>query len=501
MGDYFLSDAFRNKSIERLAGAVKIPTESFDDMGKVGVDERWDIFFEFATYLEKTFPLVHSTLQLEHVNSHGLLYTWPGSDQSLKPTLLMAHQDVVPVPKATVEQWTYPPFSGHYDGTFVWGRGSSDCKNNLIGILEAVEALIESNFLPKRTLILSFGFDEEISGQDGANHLAPFLLERYGRGGVAVIVDEGATYVESWGANFAIPGVAEKGYVDVNVVVRMPGGHSSIPPQHNGIGVASELITEIEAHPYEPQLDEDNPYLGLLRCGAEHAPKFPKKLGKLLKKRDGTSGKCSKKNKKDKLAIEASKEGPGIKYLMTTSAAVDLISGGVKTNALPERTQFTVNHRINVGSNSAAILEHITSIAAKTARKYNLTLHAFNSTETPNSITLWHSDTLLEPAPITPTHISPNPKYATAYSILSGTTRALYGKDLYVAPGIMTGNTDTRYYWALSENIFRYNAGWDKDQNGMGSIHTVDERVGVRGHVDTVRWMWSFVRNMDESGL
>jgi Gly-Xaa carboxypeptidase len=203
MDSYLTSDTFLNKSVARLAGAVRIPTESFDDMGPVkgaDADPRWNIFGPFHEYLETTFPLVHHSLKREKVNTHGLLYTWEGSEgKGLKPTLLMAHQDVVPVPDATVGSWTHPPFSGFYDGTFVWGRGASDCKNQLIAILEAVEALLEAGFTPKRTLLLSFGFDEEISGRQGAQHLSQFLVERYGKGGVAVIVDEGSVNAEAWG--------------------------------------------------------------------------------------------------------------------------------------------------------------------------------------------------------------------------------------------------------------------------------------------------------------
>lgn len=505
MEGYLTSDAFRDVAIERLSGAVKIPTQSYDDMGEIGSDPRWDIMYSFADYLGKTFPLVHATLQLEKINTHGLLYTWAGTDSSLKPNLLMAHQDVVPVPDSTVKQWTYPPFSGHYDGKFVWGRGASDCKNQLMAILNSVEALISAGFTPQRTLILSFGFDEEISGREGAQHLSEYLLKKLGHNSIAAIIDEGAVNVESWGANFAIPGVAEKGYVDVDIVVRMPGGHSSIPPAHNGIGVASELITLIEANPYEPHLFDENPYLGLLQCGAEHAPDFPRHLGKLLDKRSKRTATCSKKPTKDDLALEAAKAGPGIKYLFTTSVAVDIIHGGVKTNALPERTQITVNHRINVGSSSSAVKTHIAALAAQVAQKYNLTLHAFNGTETPSSITLSHGPTMLEPAPVTPTSLVPSwsssNSTVTPYQVLSGTTRALYGKELIVSPGIMTGNTDTRYYWDLSENIFRYGPGWDKEQVGLGNIHTVDERVGVQAHLDTVRWMWNWIRNMDEAVL
>jgi Gly-Xaa carboxypeptidase len=217
---YLASDHFRNASIARLSAAVQIPTESFDDMGPIGADERWDVFYDFAAYLRATFPLVHAHLRLDVVNVHGLVYTWPGSDAALKPTLLMAHQDVVPVPASTVSSWTHPPFAGHYDGKYVWGRGASDCKNSLIAILEAMELLVGAGFAPKRTVVLSSGFDEEISGGEGAGHLAPYLLERYGEDGVAVIVDEGAGVNTLWGTHFASPGVAEKGYIDVEIVVR-----------------------------------------------------------------------------------------------------------------------------------------------------------------------------------------------------------------------------------------------------------------------------------------
>ncbi|KAI2476791.1 Carboxypeptidase s [Pyrenophora tritici-repentis] len=391
MEAYLTSDAFRDVAIERLSGAVKIPTQSYDDMGTIGEDPRWDIFYSFADYLSKTYPLVHATLQLEKVNTHGLLYTWAGSDPSLKPNLLMAHQDVVPVPDSTIKQWSYPPFSGHYDGKFVWGRGASDCKNQLMAILNAVEALIAADFTPKRTLILSFGFDEEISGREGAQHLANYLLKKLGHNSIAAIVDEGAVNIETWGANFAIPGVAEKGYIDVDIVVRMPGGHSSIPPAHNGIGVASELITLIEANAYDPYLDDSNPYLGLLQCGASHASDFPRPLAKLLHNRSSHHKACSKK---DALALEAAKAGPAVKYLFTTSVAVDIIHGGVKTNALPERTLMTVNHRINVGSSSDVVKTHITALAAQVAQKYDLTLHAFNGEEESPSRVRAHLDTV-----------------------------------------------------------------------------------------------------------
>lgn len=82
----------------------------------------------------------------------------------------MAHQDVVPA--GHVSGWSHPPFEPYYDGQFLWGRGSSDCKNNLIGILSAVESLLQQAWTPHRTLVLAFGFDEETGGLRGAAEIS-----------------------------------------------------------------------------------------------------------------------------------------------------------------------------------------------------------------------------------------------------------------------------------------------------------------------------------------
>jgi len=298
------------------------------------------------------------------------------------------------------------------------------------------------------------------------------------------------------GTTFAVPGVGEKGYTDVHITVRMPGGHSSIPTDHTSIGVVSEIVTAIEAEQYPIYLADESPLLGLLQCGATHASDFPKKLKKLLGKHHGANT-C--KAKPDQLALEAAKLGKPVQYLMQTSQAVDVISGGVKVNALPERTTVTVNHRINIGDSPEVVWEHLTKLATPIAEKYNLTLHAFDGTkEAASSISLYPSDTTLPVAPVTPTNVDA----ITPYAIVAGTTRAIYGEHIVVSPGMMTGNTDTRYYWPLTEHIFRYGPGFDPEWDvGLGKIHTVDEKVSVVNHLGMVKWFTLFVRNMDGADL
>ena len=51
----------------------------------------------------------------------SLLYTWPGSDPGKPPIILLAHQDVVPVPTDwAAEGWEHAPF----DGVIADGRGA-----------------------------------------------------------------------------------------------------------------------------------------------------------------------------------------------------------------------------------------------------------------------------------------------------------------------------------------------------------------------------------------
>ncbi|KAL3423015.1 peptidase family M20/M25/M40 [Phlyctema vagabunda] len=494
--DTISSPAYKNQSIAYLSGAVKIPTVSRDVMGPPGEDERWEIFYEFAAYLQKTFPLVHEKLQLEKINTHGLFYTWQGQNSDLKPTLLLAHQDVVPVPASTIPTWTHPPFSGFFDGTEIWGRGSSDDKNQLIAIFEAIELLLKADFSPERTVLISLGFDEESSGYAGAGTLASHILSRYGPNSIATVVDEGSGISEIWGHTFASPGVAEKGAIDVHVTIRMPGGHSSVPPPHTSIGVISELISLVESNTYPTYLDGKNPYYSQMVCGAAHAPDFPKSLKKLLSKTPSRRS-CGQK---DALAEEAAKESLFTKYLMTTSIAVDVIVGGEKSNALPEESTVTINHRVNIGDSTAHVKSKLAHLAKSVADKHNLTVSAFTGEDPkPSSITL-STPHELQVAPVTPTLVNST----TAYSVLSGTIRALYGEDMIVSPGLMTGNTDTRFYWELSENIFRFAPGYEgkgQGKGGVGKIHTVDESVNVENHFAAAKWYVLFIRNMDEATL
>lgn len=60
----------------------------------------------------------------------------------------------------------------------------------------------------------------------------------------------------------------------------------------------------------------------------------------------------------------------------------------------------------------------------------------------------------------------------------------------------MTGNTDTRFMWNLSKNIYRFTP-MDRKFGAVG-IHTIDERVRVQDHVEAVWFFYELMRNAQE---
>ncbi|KAI0731073.1 carboxypeptidase S [Earliella scabrosa] len=499
----YQTDEFKLKAYESLGGAVRVPTVAYDDLAPPGQDERWEIFGQLHLYLERRFPLVHKTLRKTHVNKFALVYHWQGSDDTLKPALLTAHQDVVPVEPLTVDQWHHPPFSGFFDGEYIWGRGSCDDKPGLIGTLTAVEELLRVGFKPTRTFVLAYGIDEERGGISGATAIRDYLLATYGEYAFSILVDEGGGYSVSDDVIMVNPGVAEKGKFDVRFEISAPGGHSSIPPEHTSIGMLAAVIKQLEDNPHTPHLNRSGIYYSLLQCRAAHDPALPHHLRSLIS-RSRTSD--SALHELEQYLARTDRLYPA---LAGTTQAADVVRGGVKTNALPERAEVIVNHRIDIHSSVAALQARIAGVVQPVVERFGLELDAFGRFRSApdggaaNGL-LRISDafgTALEPAPLTPLGESGPFRLlsGTIVGVLGASNRTGYDKKAFVAPGMSTGNTDTKHYWKLTKHIFRY--GHINGGDSFNGAHTVNEALRGEGFIETIRFFTWVILNVDESTL
>lgn len=102
--------------------------------------------------------------------------------------------------------------------------------------------------------------------------------------------------------------------------------------------LASLLVT-IEANPANLVLNRSTPVFRELSCMAVYGLEMDPRLRRLLIK-SSTSDEALEELRK--LLIE----DPLLRNTISTTQAIDLISGGVKANALPERAWALVNHRI-----------------------------------------------------------------------------------------------------------------------------------------------------------
>ena len=93
------------------------------------------------------------------------------SNPNGKTILFYNHYDVQPA--EPIELWHDDPFSGKIDGNFIYGRGSSDDKGELITRIKAVEYFLnETGDVPCNVKFLVEG-EEEI----GSSHLEQYLIK------------------------------------------------------------------------------------------------------------------------------------------------------------------------------------------------------------------------------------------------------------------------------------------------------------------------------------
>ncbi|KAF8206984.1 hypothetical protein K438DRAFT_1962627 [Mycena galopus ATCC 62051] len=485
----------------------------------------------------------HARLTLRKINTYGLWFEWTGANAALKPVLFMAHQglsvvrrldylnspapaikhnaDVVPVDPSTVGDWTHPPY---FDGQRIWGRGSADDKNGLVGILTAIETLLSHGFTPARTVVAAFGFDEEASGLEGAGTLARALLTAYGEDAFAFILDEGDGIVKTFGTPVAYPCVAEKGYLDVVVEVTSPGGHSSVPPEHTTIGILAALIVEYEANLYpvhlvlphlHPLSDPPMPRAAHTQHPANNTRINPPALRTLIL--------ASAHSDTALRTLEAVLAQDKLyRSQIGTTQAVDIVSGGVKANALPEQARAVVNHRILAESSVAAVRAHnVATLRALAERKFNLSFTAFGVEVSDRGRRRAGRYAEGYTPPVSAAAGSIKAAYETRArrgvptSRTRTVTRHKDNDTVVVAPAIMSGNTvllePLPPHIPLRARQCGRGAG-PEDGDVLNGIHTVDECACVLAlppsrewryrrddFVEIIRFYITLILNADES--
>lgn len=410
-------------------------------------------FVQIADYLRKAFPQVHRHFKRETVGGGSLLFTLQGADRSLKPFMLSAHLDVVPAQDG--EMWPEPPFSGNISGGRIWGRGSIDYKAGVSAMLQACEDILDRGFVPERTVILAFGHDEEVGGDNGAAEMVKILADR----GVSLtsVLDEGGyIYSYPWmDRDVAVIGLAEKGYLTLRLAARGVQRHASVPELNTAAGRLCRCLAELEKNQFTAKL-----------CGP---------VEMML---DATSGMLRESVMLNEPAAAPVEEmmriierWPSGNAIVRTTTAITMIRGSSKENIIPAEPYALVNFRAIPGDHSLEILNHVRSIAEPLG--VDVTCEDTNQIHEPSGIA--SMDT------------------AEYRAIQTAVQEILPG--IPVVPCIFPAATDSRHYGGIADNVYRFEPV-HLGEDGLGALHSEGESIAIEDYLNAVSFYTAYIRSV-----
>ncbi len=430
-----------DSALKHFQQAIQFQTISFGDASQ------WDSvpFIHFRHFLEATYPLVHSKLSREIISGYSLLYKWEGKNPKLYPFILMAHQDVVPIEESSKSLWTVDPFEGLVKDNFIWGRGTTDDKINLIGLLEAAEKLLKENYQPERTIYFVFGHDEEIGGK-GATAIANLLAERNIK--ADLILDEGGIITREKIPDVTKPvaliATSEKGYMTLELSVTKKGGHSSMPEKETAVDILNEALVKLHDNQFPPRFEQSTK--GLMAYLGPHM-KFPDNMA------FANPGIFKKL-----IFADYQKSGPGSAMIHTTMAAT-ILKSGIKDNVIPSLATAIINFRLLPNDSSAYVMRRVIEIindGRVVVKKFGETISEASPVADENGYGFQKVDEII---------------------------RKSYDSVL-TAPFLLVGATDSRHFSNVSDNIIKFSPMTDP----IG-FHGIDERVSLESFRKT---MWFF---------
>ncbi|WP_203800898.1 M20/M25/M40 family metallo-hydrolase [Actinoplanes couchii] len=366
------------------------------------------------------------------------------------PVVLMAHIDVVPA----VGEWVHPPFEGVVADGVVWGRGTLDCKGSLAAICQAVEDLLADGFVPARDVWLSFGCDEEVSGD--AARLAVEELHRRGVRPWFVLDEGGAVAYDAFPGvpkPMAVIGVTEKGVTSLELRVDGNGGHASTPAKFGPTVRLARAITRLDRAPMRAAAPDAT--VELLKRAAPHArPPIRYALTAGVRNRALLT----------RLLLAA---GPEAAAMVRTTFAVTTLSGSPALNVIAGTATAGVNIRILVGDTVDGVIRHVRRVI---------------------------KDPQVQIRVLSAGEPSPSAPLDDAFALLTAVTEERF-PEAVTSPYVMMAATDARYFTRICDRVYRFTP-FEMTKKQRESIHANDENITIAAYEKGVAWYSALLRRL-----
>ncbi len=318
-----------------------------------------NMVLKLANYLAAEFEeggFDKADIHVAEVSDNAVLivrYKGDGSSGK-RPISISAHMDVV---DALPKDWERSPFKLIEENGYYFGRGTVDDKAGMTAVAANFLRLKKEGWVPSRDLIIAFSGDEEtdmLSTRALVKEFreltdSEFVLNADAGGGR--IPEDGGTP-----ASFGLQ-AAEKTYVDFELTVTNPGGHSSRPREDNAIYELATALKNIQAFKFPVMATE------LTRAYFKGTgPNTPGDLGKAMSK--------FAEDPKDAWAIGVLRGDASTVGTTGTTCVATMLRGGHAPNAMPQSATANVNCRIFPGTGVEYTLNTLKEIVANDEVKF-----------------------------------------------------------------------------------------------------------------------------------
>ena len=404
---------------------------------------------EAAKYLAETLEKEGLKCEiLESAPGRGNVITRIRGTGEKPSLLLLSHLDVVP---ANPKEWSVNPFGGVVKDGFVWGRGAIDMKSMTAMEVMVMKLLKRNNVQLKGDVILAAVADEEKGGRAGAGWLVHNHLEKVRAD--YVINEGGGLAIPINGKNVYTIQTAEKGIVWFKIKAKGRPGHGSVPTAaDNAILRMNKVIEKIGNHRSKITLTPT--VKQFLKEVAKENKLAQQALSVLLQNPAMADQILDMLAQRDRAMAEE------IRATLRMTIAPTIVHGGVKENIIPSECEAVFDCRILPGQKPADALNEIKGLL-KDVDMEKLEFEVIESSEP-----------------------SESPVDTPLYGQIVNTIRE-FEPDCGVAPILLTGGTDSRYFRGVGSVCYGFQPMRADLPYGemLRMVHGIDERISIKNLV------------------
>ena len=308
-----------------------VEVRSVHDIGTKGVADILVKYLRANGFADSEISVVPETKYPKQVN---VVVRLKGKGHG-KPVMWICHMDVVDAKK---EDWTpgLDPYKFTEKDGYVYGRGTSDMKDEDAAVAAALIRLKKEHFVPDRDLIVAFTADEEVGlEQDGPNFLVT-QKRNLVDAGLVMNPDGGSGEIANGKRlDFAIETV-QKTYMTFRMETANKGGHSSEPRPDNAIYQLAAGLMKLAQYQF--------PYKTNATTRAYFAAIANTETGQKRSDLLAISKEPLDQNAAARLAKDIS-----LNAILHTTCVATMLKAGVQENALPSSADATIQCRVFPG--------------------------------------------------------------------------------------------------------------------------------------------------------